>query len=322
MGLASHCAILGAILVALVATLLPLALRVEYPVLQGGNVLVTGTSSGIGRSAALRLLREGYEVYAGVRKESHAKELQLAAGELVSHLHPVILDVARPETLTAVVEQLSATGVPLTALVNNAGVQLMKPTETVSLDSLRALYDVNFFGVVDLTQRTIPLLRQSAGRIVNVGSVSGVVPASPLNFPYASSKHALEALTDSLRVEVRPFNMSVSIVDPGYITTEISKNVSVQVLDTTEKEQSLYGRFFEHRQVLMKKSAVLAEACCQSTDDAIIHALQDPFPRTRYIVSNLGFNAPGWFAVLMIRLLSAHPVMDRLVDLFQAPPGQ
>jgi NAD(P)-dependent dehydrogenase (short-subunit alcohol dehydrogenase family) len=170
------------------------------------TALVTGASSGIGRACALRLVSSGWRVLAGVRR----------SGDAPKGTQEVLLDVTNPEHVHAVAERVDE----LHGLVNNAGIAVAVPLEFIPLDELRRQFEVNVFGQVAVTQALLPQLRRSKGRIVFVGSIAGK-SALPFLGPYAASKHALEAIADSLRVELQPFGVGVSIVEPGTIKTPI-----------------------------------------------------------------------------------------------------
>jgi NAD(P)-dependent dehydrogenase (short-subunit alcohol dehydrogenase family) len=180
------------------------------------SVLVTGASSGIGRSTALMLAERGMTVYAGVRNAADETELTEAA---VGDLRPVRLDVTRSADIEAVVSRIGDEG-GLGALVNNAGLYFGGPLELTSEKEIRATYEVNVLGLLLLTRACLPLLRASGGRIINISSISGLV-ALPGVSVYAGSKFAVEAITDSLRVELSPFGIRLIAVEPGSIQTEI-----------------------------------------------------------------------------------------------------
>jgi NAD(P)-dependent dehydrogenase (short-subunit alcohol dehydrogenase family) len=181
-------------------------------------VVITGTSSGIGKACALRMAGEGWRVYAGVRADEDGKTL---AAEADGDLRPVILDVTSDAHCEALAERVSAeNGGRLDGLVNNAGVYLNGPLEYISMDELRTMMAVNVVGLMGVTRALLPALREAGGRIVNISSISGLV-ALPGVSGYAASKHAVEAITDSLRVELEPFGVRVSAVEPGSIETEI-----------------------------------------------------------------------------------------------------
>lgn len=184
----------------------------------GQAVLITGASSGIGKACALHLDKLGYRVFAGVRKPGDGEALQTIAS---ARLTPVQIDVTDEGSITAakdrIEKELGASG-HLFGLINNAGLGLAGPIEFQSLPDLRQQMEVNLIGVVAVTKAFIGLLRQSRGRIINIGSVSGV-SSMPFQGAYCATKYALEAISDALRLELRPWGISVSIVEPGDIQT-------------------------------------------------------------------------------------------------------
>jgi NAD(P)-dependent dehydrogenase (short-subunit alcohol dehydrogenase family) len=180
------------------------------------TVLITGASTGIGRATALRLAGSGWTVLAGVRRAKDGDALVAAGGARVV---PVTLDVTDAAQIAAAVEQVGAHG-SLDALVNNAGIGFGGPLELVPIDALRNQLEVNVLGPVALTQALLPALRRAHGRIVFVSSVGGRV-AMAFTAPYAASKHAIEAIGDALRVEMRSSNVQVALIEPGSVTTPI-----------------------------------------------------------------------------------------------------
>jgi NAD(P)-dependent dehydrogenase (short-subunit alcohol dehydrogenase family) len=168
------------------------------------TALVTGASTGIGRATALELARRGWAVLAGLRRPA----------ELGPGITPVELDVTSPAQVAAL------RGRPLDALVNNAGIAVTGPLEYLPLEELREQLEVNTVGQLAVIQACLPALRAARGRIVNVSSVSGRI-AFPTYGPYAASKFALEALSDSLRRELRGSGVDVVVVQPGGVVTPI-----------------------------------------------------------------------------------------------------
>ena len=183
------------------------------------HVVITGASSGIGRAAALPLDRQGVIVHAGVRKEEDAASLEAEASD---RLVPVFIDVTDQDSIsTAKAEVAAASGDRgLHGLVNNAGISVPGPLEFLPLEDLRKQLEVNVIGQIAVTQAFLPQLRRARGRIVNVGSIGGRT-VTPFLGAYNASKFALEALTDALRMELRPWNLSVSIIEPGAVDTAI-----------------------------------------------------------------------------------------------------
>jgi NAD(P)-dependent dehydrogenase (short-subunit alcohol dehydrogenase family) len=188
-----------------------------------GAVLVTGTSSGIGRALALHLDRLGFRVFAAVRSERDAEAWRSQA---TSRLSTVLLDVTDAGSVARVRKDvgraLGDSG--LWGLVNNAGTSFRAPLEVVSLERLRALFDVNVFGALAVTQAFLPLLRRRRGRVVNVSSIASVL-VTPFHGPYSASKVTLNALSTALRLELAPLGVQVSIMIVGGVQTEIWNKV-------------------------------------------------------------------------------------------------
>ena len=170
------------------------------------TVLVTGASTGIGRATALLLAREGFTVYAGVRKEADGEAL----GPTVT---PIKLDVTHAGQIADAAERLGR----LDALVNNAGIGVTGPVEFVPLDALRGQYEVNVFGQVAVAQAMLPKLRASRGRLVTVGSVGSWITL-PFGGPLCSSKHAIRSLNDALRMELKPYGVAAASSSPARST--------------------------------------------------------------------------------------------------------
>lgn len=244
--------------------------------------LITGCSTGIGRATALRLAASGWEVYAGVRKQADHDALAAAGPD---RLHPLLLEITDPASVAAAAERI-ATEAPagVDALVNNAGVAYTGPLEFVPLDELRNQLEVNFVGQVALIQAMTPALRAKRGRIVNITSIGGVV-ATPFFGPYAASKFAFEAISDCLRVELRPWGIKTITIEPGSIDTEIW-NSGIDQFDRTEQRmpaeaKSLYGKAIKS----LRRAARETGARGIPADHAaavIEKALVTPRPRARY----------------------------------------
>jgi NAD(P)-dependent dehydrogenase (short-subunit alcohol dehydrogenase family) len=209
-----------------------------------GAVVVTGASTGIGCATALLLDARGYRVFAGVRKEADARELSKDCSDRFT---PVMIDVTDAEQIESarerVAEAMGDQG--LAGLVNNAGVGGGGPIEFMPLDELRRTLEVNLIGQVAVTQAFIPLIRRAKGTIVFMASIGGRV-ASPFMSPYNTSKFAIEALGESLRHELRPWEIDVAVVEPGSIDTEIwakgNEQVRELVGELPEDARRLYGR--------------------------------------------------------------------------------
>ena len=183
-----------------------------------GSVVVTGASSGIGKAIALHLDQLGFRVFAGVRKNADGQALSESASD---KLKPILLDVTEDGSIAAAVDTVTrTTSGELFGLVNNAGLSLNGPLELVPVPEMKKLMDVNVIGLLAVTQAFLPLLRKSRGRIVNISSGHGLL-AVPDKSAYAASKFAVQAVSDCLRVELRPFGVSVSCLAVGKVDTEV-----------------------------------------------------------------------------------------------------
>lgn len=270
-----------------------------------GAVVITGASTGIGKACALHLQKLGFRVFAGVRREKDGEALQQEGSHLLT---PLLLDVTSDHSVISGAERVAAEieGAGLAGLVNNAGIVIPGPLEFTSKSDLQKQLDVNVIGQMAVTQGFVPLLRKSKGRIVNMGSVSGRV-ASPFLGPYCASKFALEALTDSLRIELRPWGICVSIVEPGMVATPLMQKIMVTA---DELEEKLPGEGRELYGSALKKMRRFADRLAKSAISvdrvvaAVTHALMAKRPRTRYLVG-----ASAKFEVLLLKFMP-----DRLRD--------
>ncbi|HUF52832.1 MAG TPA: SDR family oxidoreductase [Dehalococcoidia bacterium] len=250
-----------------------------------GYVVVTGSSTGIGRATALRLARRRFRVFAGVRLKKDAKPLTDAAGDRII---PLKMDVTKPEMIAEcaaeVREVVGESG--LAGLVNNAGISVPGPIEFLPLEELRRQLEVNVIGQVAVTQAFLPLLREGGGRIVFVGSIGGKV-ASPFVGAYNASKFALEAITDSLRVELRPWGIEVAIVEPGSVDTPIWEKVLAEADEIEarlpDEARELYGEAMDAMRAALREIAA-GGIPPEEVARAISHALTSRRPKTRYLV--------------------------------------
>jgi NAD(P)-dependent dehydrogenase (short-subunit alcohol dehydrogenase family) len=182
------------------------------------TVLISGASTGIGRATALELAASGWTVLAGVRKTADGEALRVDGGERVMPLQLDVTDSGQIERAAERVDELAPGG--LDALVNNAGSAVGGPLELLSMDQVRSLFDVNFFGHVAVTRALIPALRRARGRIVLISSIGGLV-TTPYMAPYHASKYALEAVGNALRMELAGSGIRVALVEPGSVATPI-----------------------------------------------------------------------------------------------------
>jgi NAD(P)-dependent dehydrogenase (short-subunit alcohol dehydrogenase family) len=278
-----------------------------------GGVLVTGASTGIGEATTLRLDEMGFRVFAGVRKESDGERLRAAGSDRLRIVHP--LDVTDAEQIAAaarfVDEELG--GAPLRGIVNNAGIATGGPLEAIDLDDFRKTLEVNSVAPLAVAQAFLPMLRRSRGRIVNMSSIGGRV-AQPFAGPYITSKFAIEAINDVLRLELIEWGIEVVAIEPGTIATPIWEKGSSQadeVLDKmTPEQRELYGKRLD------KMAKVLARqdkrgAPPSKVADAVAHALTARRPKPRYLIGDarvlLGLKRllpTRWFDRLLYRMTS------------------
>jgi NAD(P)-dependent dehydrogenase (short-subunit alcohol dehydrogenase family) len=243
------------------------------PTLAGRTVLVTGASTGIGRTTALMLAELGATVLAGVRDP--------AAGEALGPtVRPVQLDITNADDIAALDLQR------LDGLVNNAGIAVSGPLEFLPVDELRRQLDVNVIAQLAITQACLPALRAAGGRIVNISSIAGRV-ALPLYGPYAASKFALEALSDSLRRELRGSGVDVSLVEPGAIATPIWDRgiAAADALWTAMPPiaHERYGPLVATLRGHAEKAEVNGEPP-EAVARIVVTALTASTPRTRYVI--------------------------------------
>ncbi|MFL5894051.1 MAG: SDR family oxidoreductase [Thermoleophilaceae bacterium] len=245
--------------------------------MSSGTVVVTGASSGIGEATARHLAELGFDVLAGVRRDEDAQ--RLGGGRIT----PLKLDVTDQASIDAAAAQVTG---PLAGLVNNAGVAIAGPLEYVPVDDFRRQLEVNLVGQVAVTQALLPRIREGRGRIVFISSIGGLI-ALPLAGPYAASKHAIEAVADSLRRELRPWGLHVAAVEPGAVATPIwdksTAEADERVQDAPPELDERYG------DVIAKLREETASFGRDGTDprevaEVVAHALTASRPKTRYLV--------------------------------------
>jgi NAD(P)-dependent dehydrogenase (short-subunit alcohol dehydrogenase family) len=272
-----------------------------------GAVLVTGASTGIGRACAEHLDSLGFSVFAGVRKEADAESLRGAGSRAI---RPLMIDVTDGDSIAAAAQAIGEDAPEgLAGLVNNAGVAFGGPLELVTIDEWRAQMEVNFIGQVAVTQALLPALRKRRGRIVNITSIGGRL-ATPFLGPYNASKFALEAVTDALRQELRPFGVDVVAIEPGAVATPIwdkGRESAEQVTARMPAEGvELYGAGIE----ALRRGIAQAERAGVPPLDvakAVAQALTASRPKPRYVI---GRDARMRLAIS--RMLPTR-TMDRLV---------
>ncbi len=247
-------------------------------------VLVTGASTGIGYATALRLVRSGFIVFSGVRRERDAQTLMREGGPSIT---PLVLDVTDAVSIANAAQTIAARAdAKLLGLVNNAGIALAGPLELLPLDELRRQFEVNFFGALALVQAFAPSLRATRGRIVNVSSIGGKL-ASPFLGGYAASKFALEAASDALRVELGAFGVHVAVVEPGAVKTplwERGAGLSLRSLETVDPARRAAYDETIRQIVRLSQRAANRGMPPERVAEAIEHALLSVKPQARYLL--------------------------------------
>jgi NAD(P)-dependent dehydrogenase (short-subunit alcohol dehydrogenase family) len=270
------------------------------------SVLVTGASTGIGRATALGLDAAGWKVFAGVRKPADAESLREAGSERIA---PLILDLTDAEQIAAAATRIGGEGEGgLDGLVNNAGVAIPSPLETIPIEDFRRQVEVNLTGHVAVTQALLPALRVASGRIVFISSIGGRI-AFPLTGAYHAAKFGIEAVGDVFRQELRPWGIAVSIVEPGSIDTPIwerGERTADELGRRSPQREALYGKAIESYRKVIRDTAERGIPP-QKVVQAIEHALSARRPRSRYLV---GLDAK---VQARIKPLLPTPVFDRIV---------
>ena len=245
-------------------------------------VIVTGASTGIGHATALLLAERGYTVFAGVRKEADREALEAEH----ERLRPIILDVTVPADVARAIDSVRESGATLRGLVNNAGIAVAGPLEYLPLEELRRQFEVNVYGPIAMAQAALPLLRETQGRIVVIGSIAGRMSA-PFIGPYSASKAAIAALTDALRMELATSGIRVSLLEFAAVKTPIwakgRRGKDVLVAQMPPQAMQHYGKLVnavvattKHEEQTGMDPRVIAET--------VLHALTDAQPRERYLV--------------------------------------
>ena len=256
-----------------------------------GCILVTGAASGIGKATVLTLAKKGFGVYATYATDKSQAELEKLRE--VGGIEAFKLDITNDGDVESAVAFIEEKGINLLALVNNAGIFSPGPLMEYPVERLIEQYNVNVFGTHRLTRALFPLLLKSRGRIVNVSSVAGFV-ATPFSGPYASSKHALEGWSDSLRRELMPWGVKVIVVEPALIDTPLwDKDLEGRI------ERYRGSIFYEANRKKLEHEAAEAKTRGVQPEivaEAIHQAVTAPNPKPRYLVTN-------------------HPVQHRMVKI-------
>jgi len=242
-------------------------------------VLVTGASTGLGRSMTELMASKGYFVYAGARKDKDMAELNQ-----IENVQAVRLDVTVQEDIDAAVKTITGAGRGLYGLVNNAGVAVIAPLIEIDEEDFNFQMDVNVYGPYRVTKAFAPLIIESKGRITTTGSISGILSGT-LFGPYSMSKHAMEAYTDSLAAEMERFEVQVSVIEPGNYESDIGKNIAKRMKARgLTAEGSLYKEELERMMGWIEAEESTGGDPIEVAQ-AAMHALFDENPKRRYMVT-------------------------------------
>lgn len=258
-------------------------------------VLVTGTSTGIGRNLAETLARNGYRVYAGVRKDADYEALNA-----IDNITAVRMDVTRQDEVDAAVAFIRSQGTGLYALVNNAGVGGGGPVAETPVDQQTFVFEVNVEGVYRVTRAFAPLIIESKGRIVTTGSIAGTLSWAG-GTAYSGSKHWIEAFTDGLAAEMEPLGVTVSVIEPGNYQSRIRRSA---VLREFERVEAAGGEITDEMRALYAETEK-RELSYKQPDEvsaAFMHALFDGEPLRRYVVVP-NADEQGWTITAKIQQL-------------------
>ncbi|MBW4666585.1 MAG: SDR family NAD(P)-dependent oxidoreductase [Cyanomargarita calcarea GSE-NOS-MK-12-04C] len=252
-----------------------------------GAVVITGTSTGLGRETALFLDKQGYRVFAGVRTEQDAESLkQAACGNLI----PIMMDITKEGQIRSASELVSlAVGDEgLLGLVNNATAIVFGPLECIPIEDIKENFEVGIIGNIAVTQAFLPMLRKAKGRVINISSAGGRI-TDPYFGLLSAAKFALESFTDSLRMELSSSNIEVISILPGQLKTEVYKKVKTSYERTfanmSSEAKALYDRncrIFLEETVEGNRNGML----CEKTANIILKSLEDRKPKRQYFVSD------------------------------------
>ncbi|MGH9317353.1 MAG: SDR family oxidoreductase [Thermoanaerobaculia bacterium] len=264
-------------------------------------ILITGCSSGIGRATASEAASRGHVVFASSRDPASLESLKED-----KRIRTLGLDVADPAAIRGAVSGVLAQAGRVDALVNNAGYGQMGTVEDVSAEEWRRQFDVNFFGAIELIQAVLPNMRQAGrGTIVNVSSIAGKL-AFPFAGPYCASKHALEAASDALRVEVSPFGIRVVLIEPGPIRTRFTERARASA-ERIREAPGPYKAFYADAERAMDRDFQVGGLPPEAVARVILRAIESDNPRPRYRLTGMAR------VLLPVRPLLPDRLLDRLL---------
>ena len=250
------------------------------------TVVITGGTEGLGKATAILLAEEGYRVIATGRNATKREALEALARERKLPLTTLTMDVREDASVERGLAEARSQAGPIDVLINNAGVGYYAVMEEITMEDLRQQMETNFFGAVRLLQRVLPEMRaRKRGCIVNISSIAGKY-AFPLFGPYSASKHALEAMSDALRMEVRPLGIDVVLIEPGFIPTGFQARAHELASEYVKNvERSAYAQLYKNYGRGYRKSAATATDTPEDCARVILRAVRAERPRARYTVT-------------------------------------
>lgn len=267
-------------------------------------IIITGASSGMGKDGALRLIKEGHIVYGAARRVNKMQDIVDAGG------HTLELDITNIDSIKKSVNKVIAEQGTIDVLWNNAGYSLTGAVEDISYEDAKRQFDVNLFGLAEMTKAVLPQMRkQKSGTVINTSSVGGKV-FTPLGAWYHATKHALEGWSDSLRIELKPFNINVVVLEPGGIATEFGDVMYKPIMDRAKG--GAYEAF--SRKIAEKYKDYYSDNSSLSApgviSDTIVKIIGSSKPKTRY--------AAGYMAktTLFLRWLLSDKMFENMIMRF------
>ncbi len=276
--------------------------------LQDGFILITGASSGIGLACIEAVLNNNLKPIAAVRSQSSKEKL---INQFGCNLDFIDLDLSEAQSILNAVELIGEylADQPLWGIVNSAGVNLPGPVECIPIERMKQQFQVNLFGTIELIRHSIKYLRKGPGRIINIGSKLGRISA-PLLAPYCGSKAALAAISGSLRMELKPWDIHVSVVEPGAVKTNIwetTKKEGLQFWESLPESQRIH--YEKKVRATIANADKIADSGIEASEVAkkVIHGLTSPSPKYWYISGK-----DTWIALFLSKLLPIE-IMDRMI---------
>ena len=251
-------------------------------------VLLTGATDGLGKAAAIFLAEHGYRVFGAGRSAAKRAELDTLAREKKLPLESLEMDVCDDESVRRAVESVYAKAGEVDVLINNAGTSYVACVEDMRMEDWRRQFEINFFGVVRVTQMVMPRMRERRrGRVLMMSSASGLV-TPPTQGAYSASKHALEGLSNALRHELYPFGVETVLIEPGYIVTGIQQAAVELAQPYLDKIQSgPYAKVYASAWAGSKSSRAKSKTTPEDCARVILQAMEAPHPKPRYTVTPL-----------------------------------